>query len=281
MIRGKSGKDQECPSDSNHVSGEIGFQIPKIGGFLNFINFCFNEKSQTTKFTKHTIYGKMKNQDSSSTFRKEFLDKNLMKEIDDCYKISNQKAKFGNHIAKNGESYYARGHLTPCGDGISQSLKDATYYYVNTVPMWQKINNGVWKRIENAARLIATYIGNEIFVITGAIPSNVTFCNTYINIPVWIYKVILQPRVNPEKNENPYSEGIVILTKNDIYGTSVDPPCNDICENSNWLKNNTKENFFRNNSKTGYTICCSVADFQRKVNFSINTRDLRELRYPY
>lgn len=51
--------------------------------------------------------------------------------------------------------YLARGHLVPDADMIFIPWKNATYVYANVVPMWQYLNNGVWKSVENQIRKAA------------------------------------------------------------------------------------------------------------------------------
>ena len=43
--------------------------------------------------------------------------------------------------------YFARGHLSPDADFLTEMEADATYQYVNVVPQWQAFNNGNWKVI--------------------------------------------------------------------------------------------------------------------------------------
>lgn len=41
--------------------------------------------------------------------------------------------------------YFAKGHLAPDADFVTEAEQDATYYYINAVPQWQAFNNGNWK----------------------------------------------------------------------------------------------------------------------------------------
>jgi DNA/RNA endonuclease G (NUC1) len=154
------------------------------------------------------------------------------------------------------QKYFARGHLTPDSDRISKSWRDATYFYMNTVPMWQRINNGIWKRIENAARSVASGIGNNIQVYTGGFQSQGDLTVNGVEVPKWLFKVVVKP-----------GAGIAFVTLNDINARSVTLPCKDICDENGWLKNADRKDYSK-----GYTICCSVDEFQRNfINLKINS----------
>lgn len=64
----------------------------------------------------------------------------------------------------NQDSYLARGHLAPDEDFLFASWQYATFFYINTVPQWQAINNGNWKRLENLVRSTADFYNEDLQV---------------------------------------------------------------------------------------------------------------------
>ncbi len=42
--------------------------------------------------------------------------------------------------------------------------QEATYYYTNTAPQWQGINNGNWKDVEHTVRKLADKTGLDLEV---------------------------------------------------------------------------------------------------------------------
>lgn len=65
------------------------------------------------------------------------------------------------------QTFLARGHLAPAADGIFKSWQLATYFYINAIPQWQKINNGKWKVLEELLRKKSKSFNNELTVYTG------------------------------------------------------------------------------------------------------------------
>jgi DNA/RNA endonuclease G (NUC1) len=162
-------------------------------------------------------------------------------------------------------SYMARGHMSPDADGIYRSWQFTTYFYTNVVPQWQVINAGNWLRIENAARSIATTMGEDLVIFNGAhgiltlphvngqqIPITLE-AGGNIEVPFWYYKVIKSPATN---------SAIAMVTLNNPFVTTIaanDIPCTDICSQTGWFHANY------NNFALGRTICCTVADLRARV----------------
>ena len=61
-----------------------------------------------------------------------------------------------------------RGHLAPRGDFFYSTEQEATFYYVNVVPMWKSINRGNWNRLELSVRHLAINKRKILQVWTGA-----------------------------------------------------------------------------------------------------------------
>jgi DNA/RNA non-specific endonuclease len=259
-----------CPSQ--HIQFEIGFQIPSIfGSFLPLIDLCHHLPSGSTLYAKHTVYGQSVKHSmptfTGGTFRTDFLDPvftNGAVKIADSYTIATQKKTFPGKIGDLAtQMYYAKGHLNPNNDALFRSWGDATYYYMNTVPQWQAINNGNWKRIEVAVQAEADRIRNNVEVFSGGFyQTNLKLHPSGVKIPTWTYKVVVRPAV-VAGGISFQRAGIALLTLNDVYATTAtkpNNPCVDLCEHLGWLKGEDRINFLK-----GYTICCSVSDFQNKV----------------
>lgn len=263
-----------CPQNTKRF--EIGFQIPTVlGSFVHFAELCYDSSVNSTEnqYTIHTIYGQTINNKmsfSGTSFRKEFLNKNIQDVIDQAYRVDNQQKRFPNHaISNSSERFYAKGHLIPDADGITRSMRDATYYYMNAVPQWQKINNGIWKTIERKIRELAGLSRNHVKVYTGTIGSLGLLSDQGVNIPKWMYKVVIRP-----ESATKVKAGISFMTLNDITATTIPPlPCTDVCNQHGFLQGGGRFNL-----NTGFTICCIVQDFQRNVMFlHINETNLKIL----
>ena len=56
----------------------------------------------------------------------------------------------------SGENYFAKGHLIARADLYYANEQQSTYFYINALPMWQTINNGNWRLIEEIIRRTAS-----------------------------------------------------------------------------------------------------------------------------
>lgn len=164
-------------------------------------------------------------------------------------------------------SYLARGHLAPDGDGIFRSWAFTTYFYTNVAPEWQVVNAGNWLRVENAARSKASKLKSDLTIFTGTygvltLPDvnnnqvEITLeSGGNIEVPKWFWKIIQNKSTN---------EGIALITLNNPFVTSIGASerlCTDICTSSGWYQ----ESF--DNFAKGLTYCCSVADLMSTIGF--------------
>jgi DNA/RNA endonuclease G (NUC1) len=250
--------DRLCPTGADRY--QLGFKIPSVlNSFVLFADLCYDTTSGSTVLTKHTIYGKSisdRMPSTASNFRFDSLNLFVQAAIAYAYTKVGQAARFPNRNIGTGERYYAKGHLVPDSDGITKSQRDATYFYMNTVPQWQKINNGIWKRIENSIRAVADQFENNLQVYTGTSGNQGNLTIVGVEIPLWMFKVVIQPAVFGNAKA-----GIVFLTLNDIDATQVPftfQHCLDICDRHNWLMTSNRRDFSQ-----GYTMCCAVDDFQQ------------------
>ncbi len=91
-------------------------------------------------------------------------------------------------------SGYDRGHLKPSGDEpLDKVQMKETYYMSNIAPQHPSLNRGMWKRLENYARVL-TLESDSVYIVTGGILSDSlnTVNSTDICIPEHYFKVIYQ-----------------------------------------------------------------------------------------
>lgn len=261
-----------CPPNLQRY--RIGFEIPtQFNTFVPFIDLCFNAATSSTIFTMHKLFGtRCRTGRCSTKFKVDDPDTFALvnQNLPTCYKTSNQKIRFPGTVTDDAEKYFAQGHLVPDADGMNSLFSKATYYFLNVIPQWQKNNNGNWKNlVESTARSIADKY-NIAHVLTGVrdyqnVNNQNCFCPGGVNIPKWIYKVVL---VQPEGKPIPY--GIVFVTLNEIRTVAPQPsehPCSDNCDTTNWLQSTSDVN--RLHATKGFTICCSVQDFRSNLGYNL------------
>lgn len=65
------------------------------------------------------------------------------------------------------QQFYARGHLTPNADFITEQGRALTMITTNIAPQWQLFNAGNWNNLEKAIRRYATNTDHALYVFTG------------------------------------------------------------------------------------------------------------------
>ncbi|CAO1421375.1 unnamed protein product [Diamesa serratosioi] len=263
-------RNEVCGKSGTKLS--IGFQLSDGKGFVNFIDVCYNKKTASTIYTKHTINGKaiknaMKSNTRPGAFKTAEVPSNIAAATS-FTKASQMKrftTIFGKSLLGNKQlaqeymttTFLSRGHLTPDGDGIFVSWQMATYFYVNVVPQWQSINNGNWKSIEGAVRRKAGQLKSDCLIFTGAheilVLNNIpiTLHDNAIEVPLWSWKIIKVPSKN---------SGIAFVTLNNPFQTFKPTPlCKDICKETKWDTSNFKD------FKKGFTICCKISDLMNVI----------------
>lgn len=258
-------RNEACGKTGTKLS--IGFQLSDGKGFVNFIDVCYNKKTASTIYTKHTVNGKaiknaMKTNTRPSTFKTAEVPSFIAAAT--SFTKAAQKIRFtsilGNETLAEeylSKTYLARGHLAPDGDGIFISWQMATYYYINVVPQWQSINNANWKSIESKVRSKAAQLREDVIVYTGGHQvlelnsKKMTLESDGLEIPKWSWKILQSPSTN---------SGIAFVTLNNPFAlrnpTSL---CTDICQEYGWEEDNYKT------ISKGYTICCSVSDLMKAI----------------
>ncbi|ROT83818.1 deoxyribonuclease I [Penaeus vannamei] len=123
-----------CGDGGAGVFEGIGFEIYGPESFYELIRVCFDPSAETTLYSEHVVRGAniaAKDIDSSRPSFKS---------------SSGFFSDLANTILNPGEQlYFAKGHLAPDADFVTEAEQDATYYYINAVPQWQVFNNGNWK----------------------------------------------------------------------------------------------------------------------------------------
>ena len=169
-------------------------------------------------------------------------------------------------------------------------MQDASYYYFNTAPQWQKFNNGNWANVENSIRKYAMKHKKNLKVQTGTFQilqlssvedaeekfSNVALGeNSNIPVPLYFWKIVF----NPDQNQAIAFVGInhPLLKNIDGIPLKYDLCPNEsesLCEDLGWKFRNRKK------AKKGLLYCCSYQSLGIKIpwilNFSNQTQDAND-----
>lgn len=159
------------------------------------------------------------------------------------------------------ERRFDRGHLTPAGDFMTNSLIASTFKMINVIPQFHAINDGNWRLMEEWAR---NPINTPCKVCSGAfdwvlkLPNSegrdveIYFNGNSIPVPLWTYKVVL--------NRN--GQRTVFVQYNNIHDKRVPPqlPAN-ICRTVSCPTNI----YLHPSNFNGYTYCCEEAHFMNSV----------------
>lgn len=244
----------------------IGFQLSAGRGFVNLIDVCYNKRTGSAIYTKHVIPGKaikgaMKSNTRPGSFKATEVPSkfNPAKSFTKASQLRRLQEIFGADRAKEllDQTYLARGHLAPDGDFIFVSWQYTTYYYINTVPQWQSINNANWKHVESILRLKANKLKSDLKIFTGGFGvlslegKRITLESDGIEVPEWTWKIA---------QDSASDSGIAFVTYNNPFATQApEPLCTDVCNENDW---DWKE---RRTLTKGFTICCKVLDFINAV----------------
>lgn len=189
-----------------------------------------------------------------------------------AYQQSSQKITFATILGSTAlankyiytNSYLARGHLSPDADQVFVTSSFSTYFYMNTVPQWQQINNGNWKSVETSIRTTASNLAEDIQVITGGFETleledingnlaEMTLSNGKLPIPKFVWKIMYS--LDTEK-------GIAFISVNNPFVTTITDEhylCADICSDFGWGTSAwdipTK----------GLTYCCDIDELRAAV----------------
>ncbi|CAC5426560.1 unnamed protein product [Mytilus coruscus] len=125
-----------------------------------------------------------------------------------------------------GELKLDRGHLYPHVYAPTKFMKKYTNFITNIALQYKKFNMNTWKRMESALYKAATKMcispGDEIFFLTGVIPSTDNFFKNMINIPDYFWTAVCCD-TSKAQNENDRRNGwsFAYIVKN-LNETSLD-----------------------------------------------------------
>lgn len=257
--------NQQCGGSGSLI--KIGYQLNDGRGFVTLIDVCYNKKTGSTIYAKHVVRGlAIKNAMKCSTRPSGFKTAEVPSKIEPAksYTKANQLKRFeeifGNATKAQeyiNKTYLARGHLAPDGDFIFVSWQFSTYYYINTVPQWQSINNANWKHIESDVRNKADSLKQDLVIYTGGFEvlrlgnRVIKLESDGLEVPKYSWKIVKNPSDD---------SGIAFITLNNPFITTAPSAmCTDICNTAGW---DWKE---RKNFSKGYTICCAVPDLMNVI----------------
>lgn len=257
--------NRRCASNGSLIG--IGFQLTDDRGFVNLIDVCYNKKAGSAIYAFHILQGQaIKNAMKSSLRPSGFKTSEIPKNIDatKSFTKSNQLKRFEQIFGDKetaqeyiNKTYLARGHLAPDGDFIFISWQFSSYYYINTVPQWQSINNANWKVVESSVRSKADKLKTNLWIWTGGFDAlklnnrKISLEADGLVVPKWSWKVVKEPLSD---------SAIAFVTLNNPFATSAPKSlCQDICNDNGW---DWKD---RKTLSKGLTICCSVADLMDAI----------------
>ncbi|XP_023942776.2 uncharacterized protein LOC112049211 [Bicyclus anynana] len=204
--------------------------------------------------------------------------------INGIYTQNNQRTVFANLLGANmvdryltSTQFLARGHLAAKTDYVFATAQRATFFFINAAPQWQPFNAGNWMRLEsNLRRRIAaanynTVIYTGTFGVTqlrnsaGRLVDIFLHTNNRVPVPLYFYKVVY------DANRR---QGTAFVSINNPYYTLAEARnlqfCTDRCRNNaafNWI------NWQPDNISVGYSFCCTIPDFRRRIahvpNFNV------------
>lgn len=249
---------------------KIGFQT--TNNFVTYIDVCYSMITGSAKYTRHVIPGQSIDYSVIESSRPSFKSTGTPSHVSPAtsYTQAQQLIRLTELLGSQEQaskfiytnSYLARGHLAPDGDGIFRSWQFSTYFYSNAAPQWQVVNAGNWLRVENAARDKASSSQTDLLIFTGneeilTLPHldgreiSITLeSGGNIEVPKWFWKIIKNPLTN---------SGIALITLNNPFAISVNSLCSDICSSYGWSNVN-----YSDYSK-GFTYCCSVQSLMAAV----------------
>jgi DNA/RNA endonuclease G (NUC1) len=237
-------------------------------GFVNLFDVCYNKKKGSSIYARHVLQGRaiknaMKSSSRPSTFKTTEVPANIdaSKSFTKANQIKRFEEIFGDHDKAAeylDQTYLARGHLAPDGDFLFVSWQFATYYYINTVPQWQSINNGNWKHVESVVRTKADKLKQDCLIYTGVFDvlklnnKKISLEPDGLDVPKYTWKVIRVPSED---------SGIAFLTYNNPFASSApNSLCKDICKDHGW---DWKD---RKTFSKGHTVCCEVKNLMEAIS---------------
>lgn len=157
------------------------------------------------------------------------------------------------------QNYFVKGHLVAHADKFYFAEQFTTYFYANAVPMWDSVNNGNWKIMEEAVRGLTVTKGDLGIWVGGFGVLQLNGRDIYLAlnkakqpalpVPKVIFKMVYSLRHN---------QMMVFLAANNPYVVDGDLAEYVVCRP--YTKCQEMENRF-NNKENGFLYCCLYQDF--------------------
>ncbi|KXJ72533.1 hypothetical protein RP20_CCG017762 [Aedes albopictus] len=280
-VRKVTGNVRTSPIPMNQCPGTfkaVGFDVPfpnSQNRFFDLFHVCFDERAAIPIFTRHTVYGNEIQHRSTSAAQTSFRVAGFPRQLDVSsaytkrYQVQRLADLFASDPNPRGsvDMYYAvnslhRGHLTPRADELLTTWQLSTFFYVNVVGMWETINNGNWKYLEESVRTLVDNSKKNLIIYTGIYGTlslcsdknhcrDFTLSNGRIPVPKWLWKVVKSPDSNA---------AIALVVSNNPFDRES-PICGLGGESFGWSRKISL------NGALGAVSYCSVQDLQRVVRY--------------
>ena len=267
------------------------------GQFHEQIRLCQDVKTYATLWTRHVLHGANIDFRDIGADRPDFRrdvryypEKRFFpfltteSQLSDVYKKSHELAQveliYGQNLepksglplvedSSSGTLYFARGHLSPDAAFVTQLEQDATYYFSNVAPQYQRCNNGNWKALEGAIRDYAKAKARDVVVYTGTY-GTLNFYGAdnrkkrlYLERPPGKSKMFQPPlyywKVLHDQVEN---KAVAFVGYNNPFLQSKpNHVCSNVCDEIEWV------DWDITSLDSGYMICCRVEDLKTTVDY--------------
>ncbi|PSN53560.1 hypothetical protein C0J52_09194 [Blattella germanica] len=264
---------EDCGGAKRHKKLFVGFRLPVTQRFLKTVELCYDPIRHSTLYTKFEVSKGVKsgqNIPRASYFRTEVFRDNLRPNFASIYKGHDDRLRALLGSEREGEDLQ-KGHLAAFGHFPYYSQQDATMYAINTVPQWDKVNMGNWKRLEDRIRSLASNSDQDLHVIAGAfgvlkIKGVEIFLAppSAVPVPQLIYAVVYDQAM---------SHGVVLIVVNDTRNPSPRKICRDVCNRNKSLMKNWPE---RSDASKGFLYCCTLREFNQKTKLAFPDKPLLE-----
>lgn len=276
--------NRKCPVRVNKGAiFEIGFFSRT--DFVKLYETCADPNTAYVYYAVHTIHGSSidKQMPKGKEGDWDTWGVNKKMAIDVAYAYKNQNQSFlkllGETAAEKFYNNYTglcfnRGHLNPSGDQLFSSWKKATFFLLNTIPQWKKVNGGNYEKLERHIKKQASRLGRDLKAITGGFDDlkfarkTITLNKEGIRVPKWIWKVLIDESTQ---------DMIAFVTLNDPH--LDEPPnsqyllCPDVCIKHKWYIEN------RVDQSQGYTFCCTVSELKKAIPYIPVEYSGRDMNY--
>ncbi|RZC39632.1 Endonuclease NS domain containing protein [Asbolus verrucosus] len=271
-IRGMVSKTTKKYGNNQGRIYRIGYQLSSRH-FITLIAVCYDSNIDSVLYTEHFLHGQDVRHASKSSYRPSFRTEAAAVAVSVAYKQAFQKSTFNKLLRSsrlaqvyiNDNSFLVRGQLSPDADFLFAATQYISYYYINTVPQWQAISEGNWRRIEAMVRKVADYLQETLIIITGThqvltLPDYngdereiYLIADRKLPVPKFIWKAVYSKKSKKAvvlvSLNNPFTPGI---GKNDFL-------CESICDQVGWGSLSWAD------YERGFVHCCDYGEFAAEV----------------